>query len=172
MSNHFTITGNVGQDPELRFTPSGDAVVNLSVADTPRRFNQDTKEWEDAGETLWVRVAAWKDKAEAIAESVHKGDRIVVVGRLKQRTWQDNNGNARLSIECDAESVSVVPKASGSRQQQPQSGGGWGGGQQQQRSQGRASSGGSQQRRSGGSSQQSVSGQWGGGSGDYDQPPF
>ena len=168
MSNHFTITGNVGQDPELRFTPSGDAVVNLSVADTPRRFNQDTKEWEDAGETLWVRVAAWKDKAEAIAESVHRGDRVVVVGRLKQRTWQDNNGNDRLSIECDAESVSVVPKATGTRQQ-PQGEGGWGGGQQQ-RPQGQRSSGG--QQRPAQQAQQPASSGWGGGSGDYDQPPF
>lgn len=166
MSNHFTITGNVGQDPELRFTPSGDAVVNLSVADTPRRFNQDTKEWEDAGETLWVRVAAWKDKAEAIAESVHKGDRVVVVGRLKQRTWQDNNGADRLSIECDAESVSVVPKASGTRQQpqgggrqQGGQGGGWGGQQSQPRAQ--------QQRPA-----QQADTQWGGGDRGYQEPPF
>lgn len=110
MSNHVTITGNLGQDPELRFIPSGKAVCTVSVGDTPRRFNRDTNAWEDAGDTLWLRCTIWGAEAEAVAELLRRGDKVTVVGRLKSRSWDDKDGSKRTVIECDADSVAKVAK--------------------------------------------------------------
>lgn len=110
MSNHVTITGNLGQDPELRFTPSGKPVCNISVGDTPRRLNRDTNQWEDAGETLWLRCALWGDAGETLAEKAQRGNRVTVVGRLKSRSWEDKDGTKRTVVECDADSVAIIPK--------------------------------------------------------------
>ena len=104
MSNYFTITGNLTAAPELRFTPSGAAVANFTVADTPRRFNKQSNEWEDAGETLFVRCAIWREEAEAIAEGFDKGQKVTVTGKLKQRSYE-KDGQKRTVYEMDAESV-------------------------------------------------------------------
>ena len=136
MSNHVTITGNLGQDPELRFIPSGKAVCTISVGDTPRRFNRDTNAWEDAGETLWLRCSVWGADAEAVAEHLKRGDKVTVVGRLKSRSWDDKDGSKRSVIECDADSVAKVAKPAPAQRQQsapasdpwaaPAATGGWG----------------------------------------------
>lgn len=109
MSNHVTITGNLGSDPELRFIPSGKAVATISVGDTPRRLNRDTNQWEDAGETLWLRCSVWGDAAETLAEHAKRGDKVVVTGRLKSRSWE-KDGQTRTVVECDADTVAIVPK--------------------------------------------------------------
>lgn len=136
MSNHVTITGNLGQDPELRFIPSGKAVATISVGDTPRRLNRDTNQWEDAGETLWLRCSIWGDAAETLAEKAKRGDKVTVVGRLKSRSWE-KDGQKRNVIECDADTVGIVPKNDTNRssmavqgdpwaQPAPANSGGWG----------------------------------------------
>ena len=140
MSNHITITGNLGQDPELRFIPSGKAVTTISVGDTPRRLNRDTNKWEDAGETLWLRCSIWGDAAESLAEHAKRGDKVIVTGRLKSRSWDDKEGQKRTVTECDADTVAIVPKNQTQRSSQvhqgdpwsqqpvaqPAQGGGWG----------------------------------------------
>lgn len=97
----ITIIGNLGSDPELRFTPSGLAVINFSVAVTPRVRTADG-EWED-GDPAWFRCTAWRDMAENIAASFGKGDRVIVHGDLVQRVWQDNDGNDHVSVEVNVE---------------------------------------------------------------------
>lgn len=125
--NTVTITGNLGQDPELRFTPTGKAVVNGSIGDTPRRLNRDTNTWEDAGETLWLRFSLWNN-AEAFTEAARKGSKVIATGRLKARSWTDKQtSQQRTVIELDAETIAIVPKNSAQPQQQ---GGGWSGSQQ------------------------------------------
>lgn len=98
---HVTIAGNLTRDPELRFTPSGDPVVNLSVAVTPRVKKGD--EWAD-GETAFYNVAAWRKEAENVAESLHKGDRVIVTGTLRVRAYE-TDGMKRTSMEVDADEV-------------------------------------------------------------------
>jgi len=119
MSNHVTITGNLGQDPELRFIPSGKAVCTISVGDTPRRLNRDTNQWEDAGETLWLRCSIWGDAAETLAEHGRRGQKVVVTGRLKSRTWDTKEGEKRTVTECDADTVAIVPKSTTQRATNP-----------------------------------------------------
>lgn len=99
--NHLTITGHLGADPELRYTPRGKAVANLRVADTPRVRNAQG-EWED-GTTLWLRATAWGDLAEHIASSLHQGDQVTLSGRLVQREYVDRSGEQRQSIELTIE---------------------------------------------------------------------
>src|SRR5699024_1539789 len=126
-----TITGRLGMDPELRFTPNGKAVANFSVADTPRRLNRDTQQWEDAGETLWLRGSLWGTKAEALAEHARKGHLVTVTGRLEARSWEDRQtGDKRTVTEIAAQEVAVVPRSSqssGGGTDFAQAGG-WGGG--------------------------------------------
>lgn len=122
MSNTITVTGNLGSDPELRFTSSGKAFVSVSVGDTPRRFNRDTNQWEDAGETLWLRCTRFGGEAEEIAEKAHRGDKVTVVGKLKSRSWDDKEtGQKRTAVEVDADSIAIVPRA---EKKQASSGGG------------------------------------------------
>jgi single-strand DNA-binding protein len=106
--NTLTITGNLGSDPELRFTANGQAVANLRIADTPRRKNA-AGEWED-GETLWMGATVWGCDAEAVAENLRKGDRVVASGRLGSRTW-DKDGQTRTSIEMTVDHIGKVAKA-------------------------------------------------------------
>ena len=100
----ITVVGTLGGDPELRFTPSGAAVSNFSVASTPRTFDKDTQEWKD-GETLWLRCNAWRQLAENVAESLTKGTRVVVTGRLKQRSFDTREGEKRTVIELDVDEI-------------------------------------------------------------------
>ena len=125
----ITICGNLVDDPELRFTPGGAAVAKFRVASTPRTYNKDTQAWED-GESLFLPCAVWRQQAEHVAESLTKGMRVIVVGRLKQRSYEDKQGVKRTVMELDVEEVAPslrnatakVAKASssGSGQQQYQ----------------------------------------------------
>ena len=142
MANDTTITviGNLTADPELRFTQSGVAVANFTIASTPRTFDKRRNEWVD-GEALFLRSTIWRDAAENVAESLEKGSRVVAQGRLVQRAFTDREGNNRTSIELDVDEIGpslryatarvtkVDRRQSGGRapQGQPQ-GGSWGGG--------------------------------------------
>ena len=100
----ITIVGNLVEDPSLRFTPSGAAVANFTVASTPRTFNKASNEWED-GNTLFLPCSIWRQAAEHVAESLTKGTRVIVTGRLKQRSYDDREGNKRTIYEIDVEEV-------------------------------------------------------------------
>lgn len=99
----LTIIGNLTAAPELRFTPAGAAVASFTVASTPRLMNKQTNAWED-GDPLFLRCSAWRQMAENAAESLEKGARVIVTGRLKQRSY-DTNGEKRTVIELDVEEV-------------------------------------------------------------------
>lgn len=167
MSGETTITliGNVVSDPELRFTPAGAAVCKFRIASTPRKFDKQTNAWTD-GESLFLAASVWRQQAENVAESITKGMRVVVVGRLTQRSYEDREGVKRTVYEIEAEDVAVSlaratakvtknPAGGGQRQagvsngtddpwagaksatpNGQQQGGGWGGGQQQPAAQG------------------------------------
>src|SRR5699024_1319940 len=93
MTNNIVLTGNLAAPPELRFTQSGKAVLNARVADTPRRFNRDSQQWEDAGETLWVDVTLWGEDAEAVAEQVgERKGRVTVTGQVGVRSFEGKDG--------------------------------------------------------------------------------
>ncbi len=102
MSNNVTVVGNLTADPELRFTASGVAMVNLSVADS-RRYQDRNGEWQE--ETSFFRGTCWRDMAENVAESLTKGARVVISGRLKQRTWETNEGEKRSVVELDIQEI-------------------------------------------------------------------
>lgn len=99
-----TLIGNLTADPELRFTSTGTAVANFTVATTPRTFDRSTGEWKDA-EALFLRCTLWRQPAEHLAESLRRGDRVIVVGRLRQRSFETRDGDKRTVIECDATEV-------------------------------------------------------------------
>lgn len=100
----ITLVGNLVDDPELRFTTSGVAVANFRVASTPRTFDRQTNEWKD-GESLFLSCSVWRQYAENVAESLTKGTRVIVTGRLKQRSYETNNGERRTVFEVDVEEV-------------------------------------------------------------------
>ncbi|EPD56379.1 single-stranded DNA-binding protein [Streptomyces sp. HGB0020] len=100
----ITVVGNLVDDPELRFTPSGVAVAKFRVASTPRVFNKTTNEWED-GESLFLTCSVWRQAAENVAESLAKGVRVLVQGRLKQRSYEDGQGVKRTVYELDVDEV-------------------------------------------------------------------
>jgi single-strand DNA-binding protein len=100
----ITVVGNLTADPELRFTPSGAAVANFTVASTPRTFDKNSNEWKD-GEALFLRCSVWRQAAENVAESLHKGTSVIVQGRLKQRSYETKEGEKRTVYELDVEEV-------------------------------------------------------------------
>ena len=100
----ITVVGNLTDAPELRFTPNGAAVANFTIASTPRTFNRQTQQWED-GEPLFLRSSIWKDAAENVAATLTKGMRVIAQGRLKQRSYEDREGNKRSSYELDVDEV-------------------------------------------------------------------
>jgi single-strand DNA-binding protein len=100
----LTIVGNLTADPELRFTPAGVAVANFTVASTPRVFDKATNEWRD-GEALFLRCAQWRQPAENVAESLTRGARVIVTGRLKQRSYETKEGEKRTVVELDVDEV-------------------------------------------------------------------
>lgn len=131
----ITVVGNLVDDPELRFTPSGAAVANFRIASTPRTFNRQTNEWED-GEALFLSCSIWRQAAENVAESLTKGMRVVVQGRLKSRSYETREGEKRTVMELDVEEVGPSLKYATAKVQrttrqgggQGFSGGGGGGG--------------------------------------------
>lgn len=101
--NQVSVLGNLTRDPELRYTQSGLAVCNASIAVNRRWQNKTTKEWEES--TSYVDVTVWGQQGQNVAESLRKGDRIFVNGRFEQRTWDDDAGNKRSKIELVADAV-------------------------------------------------------------------
>ncbi|MBZ6211702.1 single-stranded DNA-binding protein [Streptomyces olivaceus] len=102
----ITVVGNLVDDPELRFTPAGAAVAKFRVASTPRKFNRDTNAWEDDKDgSLFLSCSVWRQQAENAAESLAKGMRVVVVGRLKQRSYEDREGVKRTVFELEVDEV-------------------------------------------------------------------
>ncbi|HEY7874190.1 MAG TPA: single-stranded DNA-binding protein [Actinomycetota bacterium] len=132
--NCVTLVGNITDDPELRFTPSGAAVANFTVAVNRRYKNQDGQ-WEDKLDGFF-RCNCWRDMAENVAESLQKGSRVVVVGRLQQRSWDDQDGNKRSTFEVQVDEVgpslrwatASIQKSQRSGGSAPSSGGSGGGG--------------------------------------------
>jgi single-strand DNA-binding protein len=139
----ITVVGNLTNDPELRFTPSGQAVASFTVASTPRSLDRHSNEWKD-GDPLFLRCTVWRQAAENVAETLHKGFRVIVQGRLKQRSFETREGEKRTVVELDVDEVGPslryatarVNKAGrsggnggfgGDRQASP-AGGGYGGG--------------------------------------------
>ena len=102
MSNNVTVVGNLTMDPELRFTASGVAMANVSVADS-RRYQDRNGEWQE--ETSFFRGTCWREVAENVAESLPKGARVIITGRLKQRTWETNEGEKRSVVEIDIQEI-------------------------------------------------------------------
>ena len=100
----ITVIGNLTGDPELRFTPSGAAVANFTVASTPRTFDRQSNEWKD-GETLFLRCSIWREAAESVAESLTKGTRVIVQGRLVQRSYETREGEKRTVYELQVDEV-------------------------------------------------------------------
>jgi len=100
----ITVVGNVTGDPELRFTPSGAAVANWTVAHTPRRFDRQANEWKDQ-ETVFLRCSVWRDAAENVAESLQRGTRVVVTGTLTSRSYETKDGEKRTSFEVEVDEV-------------------------------------------------------------------
>ena len=98
------VVGNLTADPELKFTPSGSAVANFTIASTPRTFNRQSNEWED-GETLFLRSSIWREAAENVAKSLTKGARVIAQGALKQRSYETREGEKRTSYELDVHEI-------------------------------------------------------------------
>ena len=104
MENTITIIGNLTADPELRFTPAGAAVASFTVASTPRVYDKATREYRD-GEALFLNCSIWRETAENVAESLSRGSRVIVTGRLKQRSYQTKQGEKRTVMECEVEEI-------------------------------------------------------------------
>ena len=100
----ITVVGNLTADPELRFTPSGAAVANFTVASTPRTFDRQTNDWKD-GEALFLNCSVWRQAAENAAESLTRGMRVIVSGRLKARSYETREGEKRTVFEIDVDEV-------------------------------------------------------------------
>ncbi|MBJ6626033.1 single-stranded DNA-binding protein [Streptomyces sp. I4(2020)] len=100
----ITVVGNLVDDPELRFTPSGAAVAKFRIASTPRTFDRETNQWKD-GEALFLTCSVWRQAAEHVAESLARGLRVIVQGRLKQRSYEDREGVKRTVYELDVDEV-------------------------------------------------------------------
>ena len=127
----ITIVGNLTADPEMRFTPSGAAVASFTVASTPRTFDRQAGEWKD-GETLFMRCSIWRDAAENVAESLTKGTRVIVQGRLVQRSFTTREGENRTVVEMQVDEIGPslrYAKAQVTRQPRGGGQGGFGGNQ-------------------------------------------
>jgi single-strand DNA-binding protein len=123
----ITLVGNLTADPELRFTPSGAAVANFTVASTPRTFDRNTNEWRD-GDAMFLNCAVWRQAAENVAESLQKGMRVIVQGRLKSRSYETREGEKRTVFEVDVDEIGPALKYATAKVTRTTSGGGGGGG--------------------------------------------
>jgi len=102
--NSYTVVGNLTAAPEIKFTSSGAAVANVTIAHTPRVYNKAGEQWED-GETLFLRGSLWREAAENLAESLTRGARVIATGKLKQRSFETKEGDKRSVIEMDIEEI-------------------------------------------------------------------
>jgi len=123
----ITVIGNLTSDPELRFTPNGAAVVSFTVASTPRTLDKATNEWKD-GDTLFLRCSAWRQMAENVTESLAKGSRVIVQGRLKQRSFETREGEKRTVVELDVDEVGPSLRNATAKVNKTSRGGGFTGG--------------------------------------------
>ena len=125
---NVTVVGNLTNDPELRFTPSGAAVASFTVASSSRVLDKTTNEWKD-GETVFMRCSVWRQYAENVAESLTKGTRVIVQGRLKQRSYETREGEKRQVMELEVDDVGPALRYATAKVTRTQSqGGGFGGG--------------------------------------------
>ena len=123
----ITLIGNLTADPELRFTPSGAAVANFTVASTPRTFDRQTNEWRD-GDSMFLNCAVWRQYAENVAESLQKGMRVVVSGRLKSRSYETREGEKRTVFEVDVDEIGPALRYATAKVNRTTGGGGGGNG--------------------------------------------
>ncbi len=123
----ITVVGNLTNDPELRFTPSGAAVASFTVASTPRFLDKGTNEWKD-GDALFLRCSVWRQAAENAAESLQRGQRVLVTGRLKQRSFETKEGEKRTVVEVDVDEVGPSLKYATAKVNKASRGGGGSGG--------------------------------------------
>jgi single-strand DNA-binding protein len=123
----ITVVGNLTSDPELRFTPNGAAVASFTIASTPRTLDRTTNEWKD-GEALFLRCSIWRQAAEHVAESLQKGARVIVQGRLKQRSFETREGEKRTVIELDVDEIGPSLRYATAKVVKAARGGGYGGG--------------------------------------------
>ncbi|MER1994895.1 MAG: single-stranded DNA-binding protein [Arthrobacter sp.] len=123
----ITVVGNLTNDPELRFTPSGSAVANFTIASTPRTFDRQSNEWKD-GETLFLRASVWREAAENVAESLTKGTRVVCQGRLKSRSYETKEGEKRTVMELEVDEIGPSLRYASAKVTRTQRSGGGGGG--------------------------------------------
>ncbi|QIK84725.1 single-stranded DNA-binding protein [Sanguibacter sp. HDW7] len=162
----ITVVGNLTADPELRFTPSGAAVANFTVASTPRAFDRQSNEWKD-GDALFLRCSVWREAAENVAETLTKGMRVIVQGRLTQRSYETREGEKRTVVELQVDEIGPSLRYASAKVTRAQRSGGGGGG----------SFGGAPQGGGGGGYQQqndpwATSGPASSGGGFSDEPPF
>lgn len=122
----ITVVGNLTADPELRFTPSGAAVANFTVASTPRQFDRQSNEWKD-GDTLFMRCSIWREAAENVAESLTKGTRVIVQGRLVQRSYETREGEKRTVVELQVDEIGASLRYATAKVTRSQRSGGGGG---------------------------------------------
>jgi single-strand DNA-binding protein len=123
----ITVVGNLTADPELRFTPAGAAVANFTVASTPRMFDRQTNEWKD-GEALFLRCSIWREAAENVAESLTRGSRVIVQGRLKQRSFETREGEKRTVVEVEVDEIGPSLRYATAKVNKASRSGGGGGG--------------------------------------------
>lgn len=175
---NITVVGNLTGDPELKFTPSGAAVANFTVASTPRTFDRQTNEWKD-GDALFIRCDAWRQLAENVAESLTKGQRVVVTGSLKVRNFERQDGSKGTSVEMTVDEIGPSLRFATAKVTRASGGSGGGGGSYGGGSGGGNSGGGqsnpwgsSPQSGQGGSAQGGSDAWGGGGAAASDDPPF
>ena len=123
----ITVVGNLTADPELRFTPSGAAVANFTVASTPRMFDRQSNEWKD-GDALFMRCSIWREAAENVAESLTRGSRVIVTGRLKQRSYETREGEKRTVVELEVDEIGPSLRYATAKVNKANRSGGGGGG--------------------------------------------
>ncbi|MGA7051134.1 MAG: single-stranded DNA-binding protein [Mycobacterium sp.] len=169
----ITVVGNLTADPELRFTPSGAAVANFTVASTPRIYDRQSGEWKD-GEALFLRCNIWREAAENVAESLTRGSRVIVTGRLKQRSFETREGEKRTVFEVEVDEIGPSLRYATAKVNKASRSGGGGGGFGSGSRQAQAPSASAPAEASGGSGDDPwgsapASGSFGGGD---DEPPF
>ena len=123
----ITVVGNLTNDPELRFTPSGSAVANFTIASTPRTFDRQSNDWKD-GETLFLRASVWREAAENVAETLTKGTRVVAQGRLKSRSYDTKEGEKRTVMELEVDEIGPSLRYASAKVTRAQRSGGGNGG--------------------------------------------
>lgn len=173
----ITLVGNLTADPELRFTPSGAPVANFTVASTPRTFDRATSEWKD-GDAMFINCSVWRQAAENAAETLTKGMRVIVQGRLKSRSYETREGERRTVFEIEVDEVGPSLRYATAKVNRTSGGGGGGGGYSQQGGSGGGDNWSSNQGQGGGggyggggnSNRPPVNDPWA--SAQSDEPPF